>query len=63
MKDYIARFGQGNAKMARQAQSKEKVLDKMMKSGLTEKVQHEKPLDFKFPNPGTEYIPLLYDSQ
>jgi len=25
----------GNAKMAKQAQSKEKVLDKMLKSGLT----------------------------
>jgi ATP-binding cassette, subfamily F, member 2 len=59
MKDYIARFGQGNAKMARQAQSKEKVLDKMLKSGLTEKVQHEKALDFKFPNPGKLAPPVL----
>ena len=30
MKEYVARFGQGNAKMARQAQSKEKVLEKMV---------------------------------
>lgn len=34
MKDYVAKFGQGNAKMARQAQSKEKILDKMLKSGV-----------------------------
>jgi len=47
MKDYVARFGQGNAKMARQAQSKEKVLEKMTRGGLTEKVEAEKMLDFK----------------
>jgi ATP-binding cassette subfamily F protein 2 len=34
MKEYVARFGQGNAKMARQAQSKEKILDKMLRSGM-----------------------------
>ena len=38
MKDYVARFGHGTAKNAKQAQSKEKVLDKMIKGGLTEKV-------------------------
>ena len=59
MKEYIARFGQGNAKMARQAQSKEKVLDKMLRSGLTEKVEQEKALDFKFPNPGKLAPPVL----
>jgi len=31
MKDYVAKFGQGNAKMARQAQSKEKTLEKMLR--------------------------------
>ncbi len=39
MKEYIARFGHGSAKLARQAQSKEKTLDKMVRSGLTEKVR------------------------
>ena len=35
--DYIARFGHGSAKLARQAQSKEKVLAKMVDKGkLTE---------------------------
>jgi ATP-binding cassette subfamily F protein 2 len=59
MKEYVARFGQGNAKMARQAQSKEKILDKMLKSGLTEKVDHEKALDFKFSDPGKLSPPVL----
>ena len=59
MKEYVARFGQGNAKMARQAQSKEKILDKMLKSGLTDKVESEKPLDFKFPDPGKLAPPVL----
>lgn len=35
MKDYIARFGHGSAKLARQAQSKEKTLAKMVEGGLT----------------------------
>lgn len=32
MKNYIARFGHGSAKLARQAQSKEKTLAKMVRS-------------------------------
>ncbi|CAJ0940541.1 unnamed protein product [Ranitomeya imitator] len=42
MKNYIARFGHGSAKLARQAQSKEKTLQKMMSSGLTERVVTDK---------------------
>lgn len=59
MKNYVAKFGQGNAKMARQAQSKEKTLDKMIKGGLTEKVEQERALDFKFPNPTKLPPPVL----
>lgn len=59
MKNYVARFGQGNAKMARQAQSKEKTLEKMLRSGLTDKVEHEKDLDFKFPDPQPLAPPVL----
>lgn len=55
MKDYIARFGHGSAKLARQAQSKEKVLAKMVAGGLTEKVSDEKVKQFYFFDPG--YIP------
>lgn len=32
MKEYIARFGHGSAKLARQAQSKEKTLEKMVQA-------------------------------
>ena len=52
MKNYIARFGHGSAKLARQAQSKEKTLKKMVDSGLTEKVERDKTLSFSFPDPG-----------
>ncbi|GFZ12825.1 ABC transporter family protein [Actinidia rufa] len=46
MKEYIARFGHGSAKLARQAQSKEKTLAKMERGGLTEKVARDKVLVF-----------------
>lgn len=59
MKTYVARFGQGNAKMARQAQSKEKTLEKMLRGGLTDKVEQERDLDFKFPNPAKLAPPVL----
>lgn len=48
MKNYIARFGKGSN--AKQAQSKEKVLAKMVNSGLTEKAIDEKILNFYFPS-------------
>lgn len=59
MKEYIARFGHGTAKNAKQAQSKEKVLAKMIRGGLTEKPEEEKPLNFKFPDPGSLPPPVL----
>jgi len=49
MKDYIARFGHGSAKLARQAQSKEKVLAKMVDKGLTSKVKADSQFSFFFP--------------
>jgi len=48
MKNYIARFGHGSAKLARQAKSKEKALSRMMEGGLTEKVVHERIFNFRF---------------
>lgn len=48
MKNYIARFGHGSAKLARQAQSKEKTLAKMVAGGLTEKVATERNVSFYF---------------
>eukprot|EP01029_Cantina_marsupialis_P009962 TRINITY_DN228_c1_g3_i1.p1 TRINITY_DN228_c1_g3~~TRINITY_DN228_c1_g3_i1.p1 ORF type:complete len:591 (+),score=231.02 TRINITY_DN228_c1_g3_i1:70-1842(+) len=51
MKEYIARFGHGSAKLARQAQSKEKTLEKMIQAGLTEAVAKDKVLNLKFEDP------------
>jgi len=59
MKNYIARFGHGSAKLARQAQSKEKVLAKMEAKGLTEKVTADKVLVMQFYDPGTLPPPVV----
>ncbi|GLJ59189.1 hypothetical protein SUGI_1496760 [Cryptomeria japonica] len=59
MKDYIARFGHGSAKLARQAQSKEKTLAKMVNAGLTEKVTSDKLMEFYFPACGKIPPPVL----
>ncbi|XP_015592300.1 ATP-binding cassette sub-family F member 2 [Cephus cinctus] len=59
MKNYIARFGHGSAKLARQAQSKEKTLAKMVAQGLTEKVTSDKILNFYFPSCGTIPPPVI----
>lgn len=59
MKDYIARFGHGSAKLARQAQSKEKTLAKMVEGGLTEKVVRDKSIEFYFPDCGKLPPPVL----
>lgn len=49
MKDFIARYGHGTAKMARQAQSREKAMKKMA-SNATEKVDKDYTFDFGFEN-------------
>ncbi|XP_064613584.1 LOW QUALITY PROTEIN: ATP-binding cassette sub-family F member 2-like [Liolophura sinensis] len=59
MKNYIARFGHGSAKLARQAQSKEKTLKKMVDGGLTEKVTSDKTLTFYFPPCGKLPPPII----
>jgi len=59
MKNYIARFGHGSAKLARQAQSKEKTLAKMVAQGLTEKVVDDKSLNFCFPPCGKIPPPVI----
>ena len=59
MKEYVARFGHGTSKNAKQAQSKQKVLDKMVRGGLTEKPEVEKQLNFRFPDPGELPPPVL----
>ncbi|GMJ08879.1 GENERAL CONTROL NON-DEREPRESSIBLE 20, ATP-binding cassette F1 [Hibiscus trionum] len=59
MKEYIARFGHGSAKLARQAQSKEKTLAKMERGGLAEKVTRDKVLVFRFVDVGKLPPPVL----
>ncbi|XP_023521496.1 ABC transporter F family member 1-like [Cucurbita pepo subsp. pepo] len=63
MKEYIARFGHGSAKLARQAQSKEKTLAKMERGGLTEKVVRDKVLVFRFVDVGKLPPPVLQFSE
>lgn len=63
MKDYIARFGHGSAKLARQAQSKEKVLAKMVAGGLTEAVVKDRVLNFCFPDCGKLPPPVVQVSE
>uniref|UniRef100_A0A6B2L046 ABC transporter domain-containing protein n=1 Tax=Arcella intermedia TaxID=1963864 RepID=A0A6B2L046_9EUKA len=59
MKDYIARFGHGSAKLARQAKSKEKVLSKMVEKGLTEKVTADKVYKLRFEPAGFLAPPIM----
>jgi ATP-binding cassette subfamily F protein 2 len=59
MKNYIARFGHGSAKLAKQAQSKEKTLAKMQRGGLVEAVAKDRKMTFRFPDPGTLPPPVL----
>ena len=59
MKDYIARFGHGSAKLARQAQSKEKTLAKMVAGGLADKVVSDKTVQFYFPSCGPIPPPVI----
>jgi len=59
MKNYIARFGHGSAKLARQAQSKEKTLAKMVAEGLTEKVTTDKSISFCFYSCGKIPPPVI----
>ena len=55
--DYIQRFGRGSN--AKQAQSKEKVLAKMVAGGLAEKVVHDKVVSFLFPDCGKLPPPVI----
>jgi ATP-binding cassette subfamily F protein 2 len=59
MKDYIARFGHGSAKLARQAKSKEKVLNKMVEKGLTEKIVADKVYKLCFEPVGFLAPPIM----
>jgi ATP-binding cassette subfamily F protein 2 len=59
IKDFIARFGHGTVKMVRQAQSREKLLEKKLEAGLTEKPEEIKLWDWSFPDAGKLPLPVL----
>lgn len=59
MKDYVARFGHGSAKLARQAQSKEKTMAKMIAGGLAEKAVTETVKQFYFFDAGEIPPPVI----
>jgi hypothetical protein len=59
VQEYIARFGHGSAKLARQAQSKEKTLEKMVRGGLTERVETDRVVKLHFENVGKLPPPVL----
>ena len=42
IKEYVARFGHGSRKLAKQGKSKEKLMNKRIAEGMTEKVHREK---------------------
>ena len=56
---HARRFGHGTVKMVRQAQSREKLLQKKLEEGLTEKPQRDAEWDFSFPDPG---LPVTYSA-
>lgn len=59
IKDFIARFGHGTVKMVRQAQSREKLLQKKLEAGLTPKPEEIKMYDWSFPDAGQLPVPVL----
>jgi len=59
LKDFVARFGHGTKKMAQQAQSREKLLAKVLEEGAVEKVEKEAVIRMRFPDPGTMPPPVL----
>merc|ERR1712232_924993 len=59
IKDFIARFGHGTAKMVRQAQSREKLLAKKLEAGLTPLPEQDPKCHWDFPDPGKLPVPVL----
>ncbi len=59
IKDFIARFGHGTAKMVRQAQSREKVLKKMEEEGLIEPVENDRTSKVVFYDPAPLAPPVI----
>ena len=59
IKDFIARFGHGTVKMVRQAQAREKLLQKKLEAGLTPMPEVDPHWDWSFPDAGQLPVPVL----
>merc|ERR1712238_10018 len=59
IRDFIARFGHGTVKMVRQAQSREKLLQKKLEAGLTPMPELDPVWDWSFPDAGHLPVPVL----
>jgi len=59
IKDFIARFGHGTVKMVRQAQAREKLLQKKLEAGLAQKPDVDPEWDWTFPDAGQLPVPVL----
>merc|ERR1712226_55887 len=59
MKEYVARFGHGSRKLAKQGKSKEKLLNKRLAEGMTEAVYREKSVSFVFPQCSSLPAPVM----
>lgn len=59
LKDFVARFGHGTKKMAQQAQSREKLLAKVLEEDTVEKVEKDAVFKMRFPDPGAIPPPVL----
>ncbi|KAL7564474.1 hypothetical protein ACA910_001568 [Epithemia clementina (nom. ined.)] len=59
IKDFIARFGHGTAKLVRQAQAREKLLQKKLEAGLANKPDVDPEWDWSFPDAGQLPVPVL----
>mmetsp|Transcript_26764 Transcript_26764/g.62558 ORF Transcript_26764/g.62558 Transcript_26764/m.62558 type:complete len:689 (-) Transcript_26764:86-2152(-) len=59
IKDFIARFGHGTVKMVRQAQAREKLLEKKLEAGLTQLPEQDPDWDWSFPDAGQLPVPVL----
>lgn len=59
IKDFIARFGHGTVKMVRQAQAREKLLEKKLADGLMTMPEVDPQWDWSFPDAGKLPVPVL----
>jgi len=59
LKDFVSKFGHGTKKLAAQGKSREKILNRKIMGGLTERVVDDSPVDFTFGDPGNLPTPLI----